>query len=204
MDDYLETVKNKRQISSQSKTEQDKLEAFTTLAQEIRSLLTSLETAGAKQLDKKVVEAIARLDKIVNSISTVKVTSDQDIKTALLYMAEAIRQIDVKPVINLPPPKVELKEREIDFQPIIEQLGKHKPSKALLTLSDYKAQDMNELDPNIQYIGFVNPAGRWYIIENNTLDNTLRYKFGRSGYPTAWKKPQSLNYKLLNEAVREA
>lgn len=204
MKDYLSKIKAGREESSRKKEDDEKLEAFTSLATEIRTLLGSLEKTGAKKLDKSLVDAIAKLDTIAKSMKEVRVTSDSDIKNALIIMARAIQGIEIKPVVNVPQAKVEVKEREIDFTPLIKKINKaDNPQKTLLTLADYKAQDINEDDPNIQYIGFVNPRGGWYIIENNTLDNSLRYKFGKDKYPKAWRKPAEHKFKLLNEALNE-
>lgn len=67
-------------------------------------------------------------------------------------------------------------------------------------LDDYRAHDIIN-DGDIQYIGFVDIEGSWYIIENKVTENSLRYVFGKSGYAEAFAKAGSYKYKLLSEAV---
>lgn len=202
--DYQETIKSKRGEAAEKQEKQASLDAFEGLATSIKTLLDSLETTGVKKLDKEYIQSVKRLETIYKGISAIKVTSDQDIKKALRSLTIAFNNLDIRPVVNVPQPKVVVQEREIDLKPLINEINKGgKPGKTLLTLSDYKAQDINDLDPSIQYVGFVNPMGGWYIIENNLLENSLRYKFGRKNYKKAWEKPQEHQYKLLNEALNE-
>src|SRR5690606_28491404 len=144
-------------------------------------------------------DAVKSLSNVADKIENIKVTSDSDIKTALRQLATALAQIDVRPVVNVPAPKIELKERDIDFKPLIDKLNT--PVKVQAGVTDYKAQDLDELsDPNIQYVGFVGESGKWYIIENDTLQATLRYKFGKQGYVKGWGNRTKHTYKLYNEA----
>lgn len=201
---YQETIKTKRGEAAEKQEKQASLDAFEDLATSIKTLLDSLETTGVKKLDKEYIQAVKRLETIYKGISAIIVTSDQDIKKALRTLTIAFNNLDVRPVVNVPQPQVTVQEREIDFKPLISELNKTgKSGKTLLTLADYKAQDISDLDPSVQYVGFVNPLGGWYIIENNLLENSLRYKFGKKGYRKAWEKPQDHRYRLLNEALNE-
>lgn len=51
---------------------------------------------------------------------------------------------------------------------------------------------------NIHYYGFLNKDGDWYIIQENTDNNTLKYSKGDSGYATSnwltWASSQSYDY----------
>ena len=200
--DYLETIKTKRQ----GKLDSDKEQAFTDslgeLSSDIRVLLASLETSGAKKLDRQVVEAISSLGTIVEALSTLKVESDSEVKETLRTIATNLGNLDIRPVVNVPKAQVTVQEREIDFDPLINALNKE-PTKETDDdpLAGYKAQDINNDDPNIQYVGFVNAQGNWYIIQND--DSSLRYKFGVKGYTKAFKDCAKLSYKLYSEAIGE-
>lgn len=198
--DYLKTLDKKKLDQSEAKDKAVSLKALNDLGEDIRTLLSSLEKTGAKTLDKDFVAAVKGLEKVAKSLSSIKVTSDEDIKQAIIGLTHVLANLDVKPQVHVAPAKVTVNEREIDFKPLIKEINK--PVKTS-SLSEYKAQDINDEDPSIQYIGFVNPQGSWYIIENNLLDSSLRYKFGKSGYSTAWQKPQQHKYRLLNEAYSE-
>lgn len=199
---YLEKVSEKRADKQSNQHKQAVLNAFTGLSKDIRTLLDSLETTGAKKLDKDFIDAVKGLEKVVGSLQSVKITSDDDIKTALARLDTAFSNLNVRPVVNIPAPKVEVKEREIDFKPLIDKLNT--PVKVQSETVDYRAQDLDEnSDPNIQYVGFVNANGGWYIIENDTLQATLRYKFGKRGYSKGWESRTGHSYKLYNEALSE-
>ena len=199
---YLETIKTKRQ----GKLDSDKEQAFTDslegVSADIRVLLASLETSGAKKLDKQVVDAISTLGTIVQALSTLKVESDSEVKDTLKTIADSLSNLDVRPVVNVPKAQVTVQERKIDFDPLINALNKE-PAKETDDdpLAGYKAQDINNDDPNIQYVGFVNAQGNWYIIQND--DSSLRYKFGSKGYTRAFKDCAKLSYKLYSEAIGE-
>lgn len=119
---YLDTLNTKRQ-ENQRKVEQ---EASTTavqgLASEIRTLLNSLEKTGTKKLDEDFINAVKNLGVIADSLKSVRVTSDSDIRTALEKLASALAQIDTKPVVNLPQPKVTVVEKELDLKPITDAI----------------------------------------------------------------------------------
>lgn len=199
---YIETVKDNRSKRNEAKVKQGAIEAFTGLSAEIRGLLKSLEKTGAKTLDQDFVTAVEKLSKLVEALDSVKVTSDSEIKQALYALGEVLANLDVRPVVNVASPKVELKERDIDLKPLADKLDSLKPVESL----DYKAQDMDDGETNqdIQYLGAVNAKGGWYIIENSTLLNTLRFKFGKKDYVKGWEGRAKHSYKLYNEALNEA
>lgn len=198
--DYTETIKSKRL----AKLESDKQSAFVNsieqVSSDIRQLLSSLETSGAKKLDTKVVEAISSLSSIVDAIKLVKIDSDDEVKNALKTIASILNGLDVRPIVNVPQPKVIVNEKKIDFDPIVNAIN-NKPLPNDDPLSGYKAQDIGGTDPHVQYIGFVNSKGNWYIIENDDTSNSLRYVFGIKNYKTSFANASKLNYKLFNEAI---
>lgn len=200
---YLDGVNEKKAHSQEQQHKQAVLDAFNGLSKEIRDLLASLEKTSAKTVDKDFVASVKSLGEVARKLENVRVTSDGDIKQALNALAAAFSRLDVRPVVNVPAPKVEITEREIDFKPLLDKLNT--PVKVQDKVTDYKAQDLDdeESNQNIQYLGFVDPTGRWYIIENDLLMNTLRYKFGKRGYSKGWSGRAKHAYKLYNEAVNE-
>lgn len=99
------------------------------------------------------------------------------------------------PIVNAPPP---------DLTPIQQQLQANS-SKVLppsLNLATYRAQDIDEADPDSQFIGFMNLEGYWYIMKNDTKNNTLRYHFGYGNYENAWGIAPALDYLPLESAIK--
>lgn len=72
-----------------------------------------------------------------------------------------------------------------------------------LDLDSYRAQDLDEMEQGVQYVGFVNPTGAWYIIKNVEAENTLRYAFGTDSYDTFWSQASRLQYSRLDKALHE-
>lgn len=99
------------------------------------------------------------------------------------------------PVVNAPAP---------DLTPIQQQLQANS-SKVLppqLNLATYRAHDMDEQDPDVQYIGFINVDGYWYILRNDLKKNSMRYVFGYGNYMDAWTMASTLSYLPLEEAIK--
>lgn len=99
------------------------------------------------------------------------------------------------PIVNAPPP---------DLTPIQQQMAADS-SKILppnLNLGTYRAHDIDEMDQDVQYIGFINLEGYWYILKNDMKNNSLRYTFGKGNYEDAWAYAPTLSYFPLEEAIR--
>lgn len=119
---------------------------------------------------------------------------------ALDQVRKSIQTLNVRPNIKVGVPDVTVPP--LDVTPITKAISQLKPVPKF-DLSSYKAQDLDELEQGVQYVGFVNPDGEWYIIQNKEELNQIRYAFGKTGYPAVWPQASKLTYKLLNEAVNE-
>lgn len=128
MSKFTESVSQKRKEQEEESHKRDSLEVFEHFTGSMKTLLDTLETTGAKKLDKEYIAAVKRLEDVYKGISSIKVTSDQDIKRALYSLALTLQNLDVKPTVNVTP-SVTVEEREIDFKPIIDALNKLKPAK---------------------------------------------------------------------------
>lgn len=109
--------------------------------------------------------------------------------------AAVLRMSDRQPVVNVP-------KTELNFKPVVDAIKAQSNKEDPNVFDDFKAQDITG-DDSFQYVGFVDPKGRWYIIENDISGGSLRYKFGKKNYATAWKNHSGQSYKLLNEAISE-
>ena len=151
----------------------------------------------ASRSDKQTVATMVK--DLVSSLDRIKPADNSDIKDVMNKVLNELKKdksITVKsPDVNVSP---------IDLKPITEVLEAYKPpvveSNDELDLDDYMAQDLKKVEGK-QYIGFVNPMGAWYIIENDIKGESLRYLFGTKDYSKHFKKANEYVYKLLNEAV---
>lgn len=120
---------------------------------------------------------------------------------AFSKLQNSIDNLEVNPVVNVAAPKVTVQPTPVDFKPLQDSLKEYMDSDSdTLDLSCYRAQDLLN-SGDTQYVGFVNPQGNWYIIENLTKQNSLRYVFGNTDYTKAWEDAPSHVYSLLNEAI---
>lgn len=120
---YLDEVNSKKADQAEAKFKQQSLESFDNLSTQIKTLLDSLEKTGAKTLDKDFIKAVKGLEKVSSSLSDIRVTSDDDIKQAIQTLAYVLANLDVKPTVNVPAPKVIVNEREISFAPLIKAIN---------------------------------------------------------------------------------
>lgn len=143
MPNYQESIKSKRTEAVEKQEKQAYVGAIAELSTSIKTLLDSLETTKAKKLDKEYVQAIKRLETVYKGISSIRVTSDNDIKRAIRALTVVLGNLDPKPVVNVAPPTVNVQERELDFKPLIKALDKFKPSAPVVNM------DVSELEKGI-------------------------------------------------------
>lgn len=182
----------------------DKIDALATkLADTVQGLDSG--TADSAQLTelKALKSALIQLSSSLQKQSD----SEQKANTALL---KAVKAIELSPAITVPAPTVTVKAPKVDLTPLRSVLQEYLPKSSqpieesesdLFDLDDYKAQDIDNSVKDMQYIGFVNPTGAWYIIENDVKGNKLRYVFGTDDYSAAFARASEYQYQLLNEAI---
>lgn len=158
-----------------------------------------------KNADK--IEAIAlEQQKLATYTAKVNRESAADFKATIGNLVKAVQAIKI-PEVKIPEVKIpEVKQPAPivnvpvnDFSPITRAIESLKEEKGI-DLDDFKAHDITDSGDN-QYIGFVAPTGVWYIIENQTKNNRLRYVFGKKGYTKAFSQAPTYQYELLSEAI---
>lgn len=161
------------------------------------TIMAKLSDTTADDSTKQLLtELMAHVDSIKGDIQS---NAPGDI---LQSIKQALDSMDIQPVVNVAAPKVSVTAPELDLKPLQATLDKYfaKDDDTQIDLDCYRPQDLKN-DGDTQYIGFVNPDGEWYIIENLTKQNSLRYLFGDSDYTKAFDDAASHEYMLLNEAV---
>lgn len=162
-------------------------------------ILTQLnDDSSNKVLQASIAELKSTLVTLKNDIKNVVSTKHFD------TIKKAIDNIEVNPVVNIAAPKITIPETKIDLSPLqatLEHYFSEEETEEKINLDDYRAQDIDNTNPNIQYIGFLNPSGNWYIIENDVLSNRMRYLFGKDDYEGSFSNASLHIYSLLNEAV---
>lgn len=193
MANYIETVTGKRQQAAIVKalrgdTKQDRQIVVATN----NGLLQSITA-----LTDKTVKAIAKLDS--SSLDKQELIVLHQLKQSLDTMQKSvdsyITAID-RQTIQLVAAMNKLQRTDT---PVAIQKTSEQPSS--ITLSDYRAHDIDTAPDGKQYIGFMNGDGKWYIVESDDRKNTMRYYFGNGDYATAWSERYSHTYGTLSEAL---
>jgi hypothetical protein len=195
-------IAQKRQQAAQSAKEQrDRVELA-------RMVVNSLTDRG--------IRVIAELD--TTRLSELESKSYDQLKKLNQELIQAVKAIDTSPIVTVEAPVVDIPApivhveaqkapivtNKVDLSPLQATLQELlAPKEVKIDLSRYRAQDIKESGDK-QYVGFVNPEGDWYIIENDMTKNRLRYLFGSSGYAKHFKNASSYVYKLLDKAVKDA
>lgn len=167
---------------------------------EIKKLETCMEQA-IKASQQAIEASIAsQTSQIVSALKALKLTTNYS------------------PEINLPEPKVAVTTQNVDFSElkdtIIQMAKENKPAEVeevepvtivpdRFDLSRYTATDLKD-GTDKQYVGYVNPEGCWYIIENDVKANKLRYVFGETGYSKHFSSASQWKYQILDKAIHAA
>lgn len=164
------------------------------LRQHTQHMLGAVAALDSTESDQQELMALKDIEMAVETLQ-------RSTNTDFSELIQAVRSLDMTPNVTVPAPKVTVQSKPVDFTPLTDKLETLlAPETEKVDLDEYRAQDLKE-DGDIQYIGFVNPKGNWYIIENNVTKNTMRYLFGTADYQKHFKNAASYVYKLLNEAV---
>lgn len=173
------------------------------------SLSEAIKQLDSSEHDNQQLTILNEIKDSLQKLSQVEAPKPIDYSSSNKELLKAVKAIKVSPVVNVPKavitvpePKVTIQEKELDFKPLqdtLEQLMAT-PEDTPIDLDCYKAQDIND-GKKFQYIGFLNPNGNWYIIENDVKGNSLRYVFGSGEYEKAFSEAATYQYMLLNEAI---
>lgn len=164
-----------------------------------------MEKLNDSSMDVATHKQLAELQFAIQTLDKSRQGDGTSMASAVKKVQSTLDALDINPVVNIPAPKVTVQAPKIDLGPLQDTLKEYLapayddgPEK--LDLTCYKAQDLKN-SGDIQYVGFVNPEGNWYILENNVRENSLRYVFGNQGYQKAFDNAGQYEYSLLNEAI---
>lgn len=183
----------------------------TDLGDKISELATKFENAlqgiDGTELSKHQILEIKKVGEAIKGLSGSVFQSTQSSEKQTKEIISAIRGLDMSPNITVPTPKVTVESNKIDFTALENAISNLKtevvfpePIIDRFDLSRYRAQDIKETEDK-QYVGFVNPEGCWYIIENDLRANRMRYVFGESGYSKHFAQASTWKYQILDKAI---
>lgn len=164
----------------------------------------TISKLNSSEHDSQEIAQLKQFSKTLNDYITLQKTANGTSEKNIKALLTAIHSLKLSPSITVPEPKVMVTTQNIDLKPLQDTIKEYfvtEDAEDSLDLSCYRAQDINNNNPKLQYIGFMNPEGNWYIIENDMGRNTLRYVFGNDNYESSFKRAASYSYSLLNEAI---
>lgn len=179
----------------------------------IADVSKAIAAADTHDLGKSHIQQLKGLQSALEGVTKSIQSGHTDTKKQHTELLAAIKALKLDMTVNVPEPKVTVKETKIDFSPLQKtmrevmaprELPPDAPVPEKFDLNRYRAQDIYEPDENRQYIGFLNPEGNWYIVENDVKANQMRYVFGSGGYAKAFQKASAYQYQLLDEAANAA
>lgn len=168
-------------------------------------LVAAIQGIDPTEMSQHHLLAFKQLQRDVQAVAAAVKAAKPD-QSAVI---QAIKGLKLDPVINLPEPRVTVQAAGVDLSPlqdtIREVMGPRDSSTEpdRFDLSRYRAMDIKEGE-QVQYVGFMNPEGAWYIIENDLRNDTMRFVFGRTYYARHFKNAASFQYQLLNKAIQSA
>lgn len=219
---FVDEVSNKRQAQADKQQSNRILEAaLATKNQKPSIILTDSTDLGEHiaELGQKIIEVMntvradkstkEQIDRLASDFKDLTEIAQQTAEEHTDKVCEAIDELrravaQQKPVV-VPAPNVNLKERDVDFSPLVKELKTiltPKTDKKQLNLSDYRAIDLDNTPDGMQYVGFQNSSGGWYILQNDDQNNKIRYYFGKGDYATGWDERISHDYSTLNDAAK--
>lgn len=197
---YLDKVKNTRDFRADLNNKSKYIDLFIDKLRESGVLKIEHDTKELKAVLNKVVKALEKDDtRLLNALE--KLANKE---TVVNYTPPNVIVPEIK-VPEIKAPKVTIPKIDapnIDTTGIENAIKEAMEREEPLDLDNYQAHDIMEQE-GYQYIGFLNPEGSWYIIQNNVKDNSLRYVFGAKDYSKKFKKANLYVYKTLDEAVNE-
>lgn len=172
------------------------------LAAMVNDMAQTVKGLDSSETNKQQLTELKTLYTGLTQLKSVFTSGNKDLSTGIDKLTKAVNGLLMNPVVNVPAPQVKVDAPKIDLKPLQDTLKGYfeAPKVEKIDLECYRAQDITETDSK-QYVGFVNPDGDWYIIENDIPGNSLRYVFGTGNYATAFQKAPQYEYQLLNEAI---
>ena len=167
-------------------------------------LCASVEALDSGAMDKQQIAVLDELKQGLDGLQTALDSQERNENKRNQAIISSIKALKLDTVVNVPDVKpVDLSPLLKPLQAIETAVSKEEPNSMpdWRDLSRYRAQDLKE-SGDIQYVGFVNPEGNWYIIENDTQKNTMRYAFGTGKYVSSFRAASTYKYQTLDKAAR--
>lgn len=207
---YQETIDVKRQAAATLvKERHDREELARTVIDGITDKgVKVIAELDASKLSEEQQKSLDQLRSVISQLQDSEKTANDGLKSLVQELIASVKALEVAPkvsvdapVVNIPAQKAPQVTVDVDLDPLEAVLRELlTPADTKPDLSRYRAQDLKE-QGDIQYVGFVNPEGNWYIIENDTKKNQMRYLFGAKGYAKHFRNAGQYVYKLMNEAI---
>jgi hypothetical protein len=169
----------------------------------LQMLQKQYQEQGLPDAAKSLGTVVDKVGALVKMLTSSKVSLDSKLQKTLDNLSKSIDAIEFNPTVSVEAPKVTVPRVDVSgIEKAIANLAQTDEG-GTLDLDDYMAHDLDDMEQGVQYVGFVNSKGNWYIVKNVEAENSLRYAFGNDAYADFWPKASQLDYTVLNEALHE-
>lgn len=163
------------------------------------------EDHSTKEQIDRINGMTAEFRELVETVQTSQETQADKIVLALNDLKTTVTK--QKPVV-VPAPAVSLQEKDVDLDPIVGAINDLKKllaptkQKKKTDLSTFRAHDQADAPDGMQYFGFMDLSGNWYIMQHDPEENRDRFYSGKESYDQAWDDKFGHTYTTLSEALR--
>lgn len=177
-----------------------KQDTFIALAEKISTGLDKVDPKQFKSVSDALKELSVQIKSLPNALDKMNAKDSQDMMDCMRSIEKAVNSKDFSPTIDVKSPTIP----KIDISPITRAIESLKETEDMgVDLDDYRGIVIDDESDTMQYIGFMNPKGEWYIACNDMGENRMLYVFGKSNFSNAWDSHMSLAYKMLDTAIAE-
>lgn len=147
-------------------------------------------------LSEQIAKLPTEYPEAPEAVETVAVNNLNELKPQLEAITATLEKLKLDPKIDVKVPKTDLSGIESAIASL-----KVEPVKEV-ELSDYMAVVIDDDSEYMQYVGFINPDGEWYILYYDIEKNLFLFNFGIDNFNKSWQNHMNINYSQLDKAIK--
>lgn len=147
-------------------------------------------------LSQQIAKLPTEYPEAPEAVETVAVNNLNELKPQLEAITATLEKLKLDPTIDVKAPKIDLSGIESAIASL-----KVEPVKEV-ELSDYMAVVIDDDSEYMQYVGFINPDGEWYILYYDIEKNLFLFNFGIDNFSKSWQNHMNIGYSQLDKAIK--
>lgn len=147
-------------------------------------------------LSEQIAKLPTEYPEAPEAVETVSVDNLSELKPQLEAITAILEKLKLDPKIDVKVPKTDMSGIESAIASL-----KEEPTKEV-ELNDYMAVAIDDDSEYMQYVGFINPDGEWYILYYDIEKNLFLFNFGIDNFNKSWQNHMNISYSQLDKAVK--